>query len=122
MEKSNLLFQCLKIQKNPILSDLSVDILNIPSSFEHLLLSEVFFANLHATGKTSGSVKPRTPSLQMLWGIVTQTIVDHCRDVMGVFTQGDPGIFLTTWRVTMQSKDPRRNVTPLRIPWDGFPM
>ncbi|GKA59555.1 hypothetical protein Tco_0758868, partial [Tanacetum coccineum] len=29
------------------------------------------------TGKTSGSDKPRHPVLQMLWGIVTQTNVDH---------------------------------------------
>ncbi|GJY83234.1 hypothetical protein Tco_0496610 [Tanacetum coccineum] len=29
------------------------------------------------TGKTSGSEKPRHPVLQMLWGIVTQTNVDH---------------------------------------------
>ncbi|GKF57529.1 hypothetical protein Tco_0171066, partial [Tanacetum coccineum] len=28
-------------------------------------------------GKTSGSDKPRHPVLQMLWGIVTQTNVDH---------------------------------------------
>ncbi|GJU38288.1 hypothetical protein Tco_1191245 [Tanacetum coccineum] len=29
------------------------------------------------TGKTSGSDKPRHPVLQMLWGIITQTNVDH---------------------------------------------
>ncbi|GKE60231.1 hypothetical protein Tco_1510598 [Tanacetum coccineum] len=29
------------------------------------------------TGKTSGGDKPRHPVLQMLWGIVTQTNVDH---------------------------------------------
>ncbi|GKG36740.1 hypothetical protein Tco_0446913, partial [Tanacetum coccineum] len=29
------------------------------------------------TGKTSGSDKPRHPVLQMLWGIVTKTNIDH---------------------------------------------
>ncbi|GKA07144.1 hypothetical protein Tco_0686368 [Tanacetum coccineum] len=40
------------------------------------------------TGKTSGSDKPRHPVLQMLWGIVTQTNVDHAELLWEEFTQG----------------------------------
>ncbi|GJR49230.1 hypothetical protein Tco_1399751 [Tanacetum coccineum] len=40
------------------------------------------------TGKTSGSDKPRHPVLQMLWGIVTQTNVDHAELIWEEFTQG----------------------------------
>ncbi|GJR83561.1 hypothetical protein Tco_0154346 [Tanacetum coccineum] len=39
------------------------------------------------TGKTSGSDKPRDPVLQMLWGIVTQTNVDHAELIWEEFTQ-----------------------------------
>ncbi|GJS55405.1 retrovirus-related pol polyprotein from transposon TNT 1-94 [Tanacetum coccineum] len=38
--------------------------------------------------KTSGSDKPRHPVLQMLWGIVTQTNVDHAELIWEEFTQG----------------------------------
>ncbi|GJV67671.1 hypothetical protein Tco_1483180 [Tanacetum coccineum] len=40
------------------------------------------------TGKTSGGDKPRYPVLQMLWGIVTQTNVDHAELLWEEFTQG----------------------------------
>ncbi|GJT10664.1 hypothetical protein Tco_0857706 [Tanacetum coccineum] len=40
------------------------------------------------TGKTSGGDKPRHPVLQMLWGIVTQTNVDHVELLWEEFTQG----------------------------------
>ncbi|GKB59206.1 hypothetical protein Tco_0915392 [Tanacetum coccineum] len=40
------------------------------------------------TGKTSGSDKPRHPVLQMLWGVVTQTNVDHAELLWEEFTQG----------------------------------
>ncbi|GJQ96462.1 hypothetical protein Tco_0007601 [Tanacetum coccineum] len=40
------------------------------------------------TGKTSGGDKPRHPVLQMLWGIVTQTNVDHAELLWEEFTQG----------------------------------
>ncbi|GJV04867.1 hypothetical protein Tco_1338436 [Tanacetum coccineum] len=48
---------------------------------------------------TSGSDKPRHPVLQMLWGIVTQTNVDHSEQLWEEFTQGiqtffsHPGLF-----------------------------
>ncbi|GJR15996.1 hypothetical protein Tco_0798648 [Tanacetum coccineum] len=35
------------------------------------------------TGKTSGSDKPRHPVLQMLWGIVTKTNIDHSKNCVG---------------------------------------
>ncbi|GJT63870.1 retrovirus-related pol polyprotein from transposon TNT 1-94 [Tanacetum coccineum] len=38
------------------------------------------------TRKTSGSDKPRHPVLQMLWGIVTQTNVDHAELIWEEFT------------------------------------
>ncbi|GJQ95785.1 hypothetical protein Tco_0006924 [Tanacetum coccineum] len=47
------------------------------------------------TGKTSGSDKPRHPVLQMLWGIVTQTNVDHAELIWEEFYSRDPDIFLT---------------------------
>ncbi|GKF71899.1 hypothetical protein Tco_0208013, partial [Tanacetum coccineum] len=40
------------------------------------------------TGKTSGSDKPRHSVLQMLWGIITQTNVDHAELLWEEFTQG----------------------------------
>ncbi|GJX67171.1 hypothetical protein Tco_0302898 [Tanacetum coccineum] len=40
------------------------------------------------TRKTSGNDKPRHPVLQMLWGIVTQTNVDHAELIWKEFTQG----------------------------------
>ncbi|GJV11688.1 hypothetical protein Tco_1353229, partial [Tanacetum coccineum] len=50
------------------------------------------------TGKTSGSDKPRHPVLQMLWGIVTQTNVDHAELL----------------------KDPKKKEVPLLIPYGRF--
>ncbi|GJS74353.1 hypothetical protein Tco_0707194 [Tanacetum coccineum] len=50
------------------------------------------------TGKTSGSDKPRHPILNMLWGIVTQTNVDHAELL----------------------KDPKKKVTPFLIPYGRF--
>ncbi|GJR63545.1 hypothetical protein Tco_1505707 [Tanacetum coccineum] len=38
---------------------------------------------------TSGSDKPRHPVLQMLWGIVTQSNVDHARAVIGLYNDPD---------------------------------
>ncbi|GJT78988.1 hypothetical protein Tco_1045713, partial [Tanacetum coccineum] len=40
------------------------------------------------TGNTSGSDKLRHPVLKMLWGIVTQTNVDHAELLWEEFTQG----------------------------------
>nr|GEU44863.1 monodehydroascorbate reductase [Tanacetum cinerariifolium] len=45
------------------------------------------------TGKTSGSDKPRHPVLQMLWGIVTRTNVDHAELLWEEFVQGIQTLF-----------------------------
>ncbi|GJZ21930.1 monodehydroascorbate reductase, partial [Tanacetum coccineum] len=132
IEKSNLLFNTQKIQKNPIFQ-ISVDILSNTNFFQAFTASanvpaiylQQFWKTMSynektgvyscqvdeqwfdlsadllrkalaitpinlthpfelppsgdtcLTGKTSGSDKPRHPVLQMLWGIVTQTNVDH---------------------------------------------
>ncbi|GKC32264.1 hypothetical protein Tco_1039558 [Tanacetum coccineum] len=93
--KSNLLFNAQKIQKNPIFQ-ISMDILSNTNFFQAFTASanlppsgdtviDVYqpwrailsLINQCLTGKTSGSDKPRHPVLQMLWGIVTQSNVDH---------------------------------------------
>ncbi|GKC95761.1 hypothetical protein Tco_1161203, partial [Tanacetum coccineum] len=51
------------------------------------------------TGKTSGSDKPRHPVLQMLWGIITQTNVDHaellCEDNNNIYRRPDSAVHHT---------------------------
>ncbi|GJU85679.1 hypothetical protein Tco_1293225 [Tanacetum coccineum] len=83
--KSNLLFNAQKIQKNPFFQ-ISVDILR----------------------KTSGSDKPRHPVLQMLWGIVTQTNVDHAELIWEEFTQGIQTFFSHKAIHKSVLKNPRR--------------
>ncbi|GKE39671.1 hypothetical protein Tco_1463076, partial [Tanacetum coccineum] len=97
IEKSNLLFNAQKIQKNPIFQ-ISVDILR----------------------KTSGSDKPRHPVLQMLWGIVTQTNVDHAELLWEEFTQGIQTFFSHKASHKASLKDPKKKVTPLLIPYGRF--
>ncbi|GJR59653.1 hypothetical protein Tco_1501815 [Tanacetum coccineum] len=65
------------------------------------------------TGKTSGSDKPRHPVLQMLWGIVTQTNVDHAELIWEEFTQG----IQTFFSHKASLKNPKKKVTPLLIPY-----
>ncbi|GJV07688.1 hypothetical protein Tco_1345344 [Tanacetum coccineum] len=63
--------------------------------------------------KTSGMPKPRHPVLQMLWGTVTQTNVDPCRDCNGKVTQGIRHISLHKAKVTKPDlKDPKKKETP----------
>ncbi|GJU29189.1 hypothetical protein Tco_1172778 [Tanacetum coccineum] len=114
--KSNLLFNAQKIQKNPIFQ-ISVDILNNTNFFRAFTASAsvpaIYMQQFWNTTKydkktgvyscqvdehwlnlsvdllqTSGSDKPRHPVLQMLWGIVTQTNVDHAELLWEEFTQG----------------------------------
>ncbi|GJT43973.1 retrovirus-related pol polyprotein from transposon TNT 1-94 [Tanacetum coccineum] len=68
------------------------------------------------TGKTSGSDKPRHPVLQMLWGIVTQTNVDHAELIWEEFTQG----IQTFFSHKASLKNPKKKVTPLLIPYGRF--
>ncbi|GJY14640.1 hypothetical protein Tco_0385062 [Tanacetum coccineum] len=68
------------------------------------------------TGKTSGSDKPRHPVLQMLWGIVTQTNVDHAELIWEEFTQG----IQTFFSHKASLKNPKKKATPLLIPYGRF--
>ncbi|GJS31184.1 hypothetical protein Tco_1031354 [Tanacetum coccineum] len=92
--KSNLLFNAQKIQKNPIFQML----------VDHLR-------------KTSGSDKPRHLVLQMLWGIVTQTNVDHAELLWEEFTQGIQTFFSHKASHKASLKNPKKKVTPLLIPY-----
>ncbi|GKA24496.1 hypothetical protein Tco_0710529 [Tanacetum coccineum] len=71
------------------------------------------------TGKTSGSDKPRHPVLQMLWGIVTQTNVDHAELLWEEFTQGIQTFF--SLKRTKPVCRTQKKVTPLHILMDCFP-
>ncbi|GJT20041.1 hypothetical protein Tco_0878747 [Tanacetum coccineum] len=64
------------------------------------------------TGKTSGSDKPRHPVLQMLWGIVTQTNVDHAELIWEEFTQGIQTFFSHKASHKASLKNPKKKVTP----------
>ncbi|GJW49224.1 hypothetical protein Tco_0090575 [Tanacetum coccineum] len=72
------------------------------------------------TGKTYGSDKPRHPVLQMLWGIVTQTNVDHAELLWEEFTQGIQTFFSHKASHKASLKDPKKKVTPLLIPYGRF--
>ncbi|GKC45222.1 hypothetical protein Tco_1062944 [Tanacetum coccineum] len=72
------------------------------------------------TGKTSGSDKPRHPVLQMLWGIVTQTNVDHAELLWEEFTQGIQTFFSHKASHKASLKDPKKKVTPLFSPYGRF--
>ncbi|GJX35854.1 hypothetical protein Tco_0247411 [Tanacetum coccineum] len=72
------------------------------------------------TGKTSGSDKPRHPVLQMLWGIVTQTNVDHVELLWEEFTQGIQTYFSHKASNKASQKYPKKKVTPLLIPYGRF--
>ncbi|GJY58057.1 hypothetical protein Tco_0457949 [Tanacetum coccineum] len=71
-------------------------------------------------GKTSGSDKPRHPVLQMLWGIVTQTNVDHAELLWEEFTQGIQTFFSHKASHKASLKNPKKKVTPLLIPYGRF--
>ncbi|GKD42497.1 hypothetical protein Tco_1267142 [Tanacetum coccineum] len=72
------------------------------------------------TGKTSGSDKPRHPVLQMLWGIVTQTNVDHAELLWEEFTQGIQTFFSHKASHEASLKDPKKKAVPLLIPYGRF--
>ncbi|GJX89045.1 retrovirus-related pol polyprotein from transposon TNT 1-94 [Tanacetum coccineum] len=64
------------------------------------------------TGKTSGSDKPRHPVLQMLWGIVTQTNVDHAELIWEEFTQGIQTFFSHKASHKASLKNPKKKFVP----------
>ncbi|GKE82530.1 hypothetical protein Tco_1552530 [Tanacetum coccineum] len=72
------------------------------------------------TGMTSGSDKPRHPVLQMLWGIVTQTNVDHAELLWEEFTQGIQTFFSHKASHEASLKDPKKKAVPLLIPYGRF--
>ncbi|GJT71775.1 retrovirus-related pol polyprotein from transposon TNT 1-94 [Tanacetum coccineum] len=71
-------------------------------------------------GKTSGSDKPRHLVLQMLWGIITQTNVDHAELLWEEFTQGIQTFFSHKSSQKASLKNPKKKVTPLLIPYRRF--
>ncbi|GKA99956.1 putative ribonuclease H-like domain-containing protein [Tanacetum coccineum] len=60
------------------------------------------------TGKTSGGDKPRHLVLQILWGIVTQTNVDHAELLWEEFTQGIHTFFSHKASHKASLTDPKR--------------
>ncbi|GJU40653.1 retrovirus-related pol polyprotein from transposon TNT 1-94 [Tanacetum coccineum] len=73
------------------------------------------------TGKELlGSDKPRHPVLQMMWGIVTQTNVDHAELLWEEFTQGIQTFFSHKASHKASLKNPKKKVTPLLIPYGWF--
>ncbi|GJY77318.1 hypothetical protein Tco_0482434 [Tanacetum coccineum] len=72
------------------------------------------------TGKTSGSDKPRHPVLQMLWGIVTKTNIDHAELLWEEFTQGIHTFFSHKASHKSSLKDPKKKAVPLLIPYGRF--
>ncbi|GJW73961.1 retrovirus-related pol polyprotein from transposon TNT 1-94 [Tanacetum coccineum] len=72
------------------------------------------------TGKTSGSDKPRHPILQMLWGIVTKTNIDHAELLWEEFTQGIQTFFSHKASHKASLKDPKKKSVPLLIPYGRF--
>ncbi|GKF31137.1 hypothetical protein Tco_0100935 [Tanacetum coccineum] len=79
-------------------------------------LTHLSYLRLCLTGKTSGGNKPRHPVLQMLWGIITQTNVDHAELLWEEFTQGIQTFFSHKASHKTSLKDPKKKVTPLLIP------
>ncbi|GKF76873.1 hypothetical protein Tco_0229343, partial [Tanacetum coccineum] len=72
------------------------------------------------TGNTSGGDKPRHPVLQMLWGIVTQTNVEHAELLWEEFTQGIQTFFSHKASHKASLKDPKKKAIPLLIPYGRF--
>ncbi|GJV54296.1 hypothetical protein Tco_1450037, partial [Tanacetum coccineum] len=72
------------------------------------------------TGKTSGIDKPRHLVLQMLWGIITQTNVDHAELLWEEFTQWIQTFFSHKASHEASLKDPKKKAVPLLIPYRRF--
>ncbi|GJV12926.1 hypothetical protein Tco_1354467 [Tanacetum coccineum] len=72
------------------------------------------------TGNTFGSDKPRHPVLQMLWGIVTETNIDHAELLWEEFTQGIQTFFSHKASHKANLKDPNKKAVPLLIPYGRF--
>ncbi|GJV41445.1 hypothetical protein Tco_1419885 [Tanacetum coccineum] len=66
------------------------------------------------------SDKPRHPVLQMLWGIVTKTSIDHAELLWEEFTQGIHTFFSHKASHKASLKDPKKKAVPLLIPYGRF--
>ncbi|GJY56039.1 hypothetical protein Tco_0455154 [Tanacetum coccineum] len=97
--------------------DLSADLLRKALAITPVNPTHPF--ELPPSGKTSGSDKPRHPVLQMLWGIVTQTNVDHA-ELWEEFTQRIQTFFSHKASHKASLKNPKKKVTPLLIPYGRF--
>ncbi|GKC55804.1 hypothetical protein Tco_1083402 [Tanacetum coccineum] len=135
--KSNLLLDLQKMQKNPIFH-ISVDILRNTNLFRAFTASANFSlsvdllykaleitpvdpAHLFVSPPAGEAVmdfvnelgdKPIHPILQMLWGIVTRTNVDHVELLWEEFVQGIQTFF--------SHKDSTKKTTPHVIPYCRF--
>ncbi|GJR55444.1 retrovirus-related pol polyprotein from transposon TNT 1-94 [Tanacetum coccineum] len=98
--------------------DLSADLLRKALAITPVNPAHPF--ELPPSGKTSGSDKPRHPVLQMLWGIVTYTNVDHAELLWEELTQGIQTFFSHKPSHIASLKDPKKKVTPLLIPYGRF--
>nr|GEZ76562.1 hypothetical protein [Tanacetum cinerariifolium] len=133
--KSNLLMGLQKKQKNPIFFilvdiikddktgvysfqldelwfDLNADILRnalgiTPKDLAHPLMSP-------PASKTSGSNKPRHPTLQMLWGVVTGTNVDYVELIWEEFMHAIKNLFSDIHNIY------RRPQSPVHIMIDDY--
>ncbi|GKG18390.1 hypothetical protein Tco_0372688 [Tanacetum coccineum] len=56
----------------------------------------------------------------MLWGIITQTNVDHAELIWEEFTQGIQTFFSHKASHNASQKNPKKKVTPLLIPYGRF--
>ncbi|GKD60536.1 hypothetical protein Tco_1298045 [Tanacetum coccineum] len=141
--KSNLLFDAQKIQKNPIFQ-ISVDILRNTNFFRAFSASasvpavyiQQFWNSMKYDEKTgvyllstqltllilllSTQLTHLMPVLQMLWGIVTQTNVDHAELLWEEFTQGIQTFFSHKASHKASLKDPKKKAVPLLIPYGRF--
>ncbi|GJX44956.1 hypothetical protein Tco_0261632 [Tanacetum coccineum] len=70
------------------------------------------FSRVLKPGRICGD-KPRHPVLQMLWGIVTQTNVDHAELLWEEFTQGFRTILLHTSSPIASPERPKKKVSSL---------
>ncbi|GJV68297.1 hypothetical protein Tco_1483806 [Tanacetum coccineum] len=94
----------------------------LPSSGNTVIdfVNELGYPEPCLTGKTSGSDNPRHPVLQKLWGIITQTNVNHAELLWEEFTQGIQIFFSYKASHKASLKDPKKKVTPLLIPYGWF--
>ncbi|GJU85197.1 hypothetical protein Tco_1292743 [Tanacetum coccineum] len=150
IEKSNLLFNAQKIQKNPIFQ-ISVDILSNTNFFRAFTASanvpaiylQQFWNTMKYDEKTGVyrcqideqwfdlsvdllrkalAITPVIPAqpFELPPGIVTQTNVDHAELIWEEFTHGIQTFFSCKASHKASLKNPKKKVTPLLIPYGRF--